>query len=113
MRSYDLITMFKQRNGLKSDYKAAQALNISRAEVSLCKSGRTLSEDVALDIAQRLGIPESDVMALLASERCKTEHGREVLLSMSNLQKQAGRATAKLLFPLSFFALVVQYCILC
>lgn len=113
MRSYDLIGMFKQRNGLTSDYKAAEALNISRAEISLCKSGRTLSEEVALEIAHRLGIDESEVMVLLAAERCKTEEGKKALMSLSKLQKQAGRVTANMLFLLPFPALVGLHCILC
>lgn len=108
MRSYDLIDMYKQRNGLTSDYRAAEALKISRAEISLVKSGRPLSEKVALEIAQKLGIPESDVMVIIAAEKSKTEEGRKALLSLSKLQKEAGRATVKLLITLPFLSILGQ-----
>jgi predicted transcriptional regulator len=40
MKSYEFVEMFKEKNHLPSDYKAAQVLQISRSAMSNYKNGR-------------------------------------------------------------------------
>ena len=113
MRSYDFVEMYKENKHLPSDYRAAKELGVSRAMISLFKGGRPLNEEIALKIADELGIEPSEILVVVAAEKSKSEEAKKAFMSLSKLQKQAGRATANLLFPLSFFAFAVQYCILC
>jgi len=109
MRSYDFIEMFKKHNDLASDYKAAKELGITRQSISLYKNGRPIDEDLALPIAESLGIEPSEILIVIAGERSKSPKARKAWAKLAKLTKQSGKATTKLLITLPFSFILIQY----
>jgi len=107
MRSYDFIKMYKEKNNLPSDYKTAQMLGITRQSISLYKHGRPIDEDLALPIAESLGINPSEILIVLAEEKSKSAEAKKAWKMLSKLSKEAGSISTKLLFLLPFLSLMV------
>lgn len=114
MRSYDYLEMYKEKNNLRSDYMVAGALHISRQAMSNYKNGRPLDEELAMRVADSIGVKQSEIFAVIAAERCRTPAARKALMRLAELSKQSGRATANLLILNSFISFVgVIFYILC
>jgi len=107
MRSYDFIKMYKEKNNLPSDYKTAQMLGITRQSISLYKHGRPIDEDLALPIAESLGINPSEILIVLAEEKSKSPEAKKAWKMLSKLSKEEGSISTKLLFLLPFLSLMV------
>lgn len=70
MNTNEYIALLKERKNLSSDYAAAKYLGITRAAMSSYKTGRScLSDEVAVRVADELGIPEGIVLADIHAER--------------------------------------------
>lgn len=113
MKSYSYVEMYKEKKGLGSDYKASIELGISRAAMSNYKNGRPLDEDLALQIAEVLGIEPAEILYTIAAEKSRRPEARRKWAMLSKLSKESGRATANLLFLLPFPAFGVLHYILC
>jgi len=113
MKSYDYIVMFKKNNDLGSDYQASKALGVSRQAISNYKNGRPLDEDLALPIAEDLGIEPSEILYVINSEKGKTIEIRRKWSKLSKMKKQIGSTSANLLINMALFMPAAVYCILC
>lgn len=81
MKADQWIDRVKSAKGIESDYAAAKALHISRNTISRYRSiPATLDEDVALKIAQALGVKPESIVLDQAAERVKDEAVRTALL---------------------------------
>ena len=73
MNTLDLLEAVKVRRGITSDYALAKALGITQAAVSNYRAGSSkLSDDVALTVAEILGMHPLTVIAAANAERAKT-----------------------------------------
>ena len=55
-----------------SDYKTAQALGVSRQYLSMCRRGETFNDDIALELAELIGINPLEIIAAVRAERTKS-----------------------------------------
>lgn len=63
----------KKRLGIESDYALAKALGVTQAAVSSYRTEKSkISDDVALTVAEILGINPLEVIAAANAERAKT-----------------------------------------
>jgi len=63
----------KKRLGIESDYALAKALGITQQAVSSYRSGNSkINDEVALTVADILGVPPIHVIAAANAERAKT-----------------------------------------
>lgn len=106
MKSYDFVQMYKEKNNLPSDYQAAKALNITRGAMSNYKHGRPLDDDLALPIAQSLGIEPSEILYVIRAEKAKDIEHKKAWSRLAKMTKQAAYATTNLLIPLSIFMIL-------
>lgn len=92
MKAHEWIDRVKAHCGWESDYRAAKELCITRSTVSGYRSGKaTLDEDVAIKVAEALGIKPGVVMFDQMRERAKSPKVQAVL---EDAIKQIGRAAA-------------------
>lgn len=89
-----LLEAVKRRRGIASDYALAKHLGVSRQVMSSYRSGTTLGEDMAMKVADELGVPRAAVLAAMASERTKNE---DVKKAWAQALKKLGAAAAALL----------------
>ena len=72
-----LLDLVKKRLGGISDYKAAAALDVKTATVSLWRTGKSaMGEANALRVAKTLGIDAGYVLACVQAERAKSDQVR-------------------------------------
>jgi transcriptional regulator with XRE-family HTH domain len=77
MHTLNYLDAVKKRLGISSDYALAKALGISQQAVSNYRAGRSkMDDDVALTIAELLGINPLAVIAAANAERAKTDEAR-------------------------------------
>lgn len=77
MNTIEYLKAVKAKTGISSDYALAARLGITRSAVSKLQAGGvTLSDDVALSVAQILGIEPIEVIASANAERAKTPEMR-------------------------------------
>lgn len=97
MNSYEWIKRVKDELELASDNKAALVIGISRASVSMHKSGKakTLNDDQCMTVAELLGIDPGIVIADQHMERAKDPEQRKV---WEHFLKMAGSAAMIFLF---------------
>lgn len=70
MKTVEYIELLKSQKGLSSDYAAAKFLGVTRAAMSSYKRGKSyFSDQVAVRLADELGIPEGIVLADIHAER--------------------------------------------
>lgn len=72
MTSLEYLDAVKIRLGITSDYALAAALGITRSAVSKFQKGAVFGDDVALTVAEILGIAPIVVIAAANAERAKT-----------------------------------------
>jgi predicted transcriptional regulator len=81
--SLDYLDEMKAKQGLPSDYAAANVLGVSRAAVSAYRVGRNQFDNLtAAKVAELLGIDAMEVIAAVNYERAKDEHTRALWLSL-------------------------------
>ena len=107
MRSYDYLEMFKEKNNLRSDYMVAGALHISRQAMSNYKNGRPLDEELAMRVADNIGVSQSEIFAVIAAERCRTPAAKKALFKLAQMSKQTGAVATNLLIANSFISFLV------
>lgn len=71
-----LLDAVKRRHGIKSDYALAKVLGVSRQVMSSYRSGTTLGDDMALKVADQLGVPRAAILAAMAAERSRSAEVR-------------------------------------
>lgn len=77
MNTIEYLDAVKSRSGITSDYALAKVLGVTQAAVSNYRVGRSrIDDDVALTIAQLLGINPLIVIAAANAERAKTPEQR-------------------------------------
>lgn len=77
MNTLEYLAACKKRLGIESDYALAKALNITQQAVSSYRSGRSrIDDDVALTVAEILGVNPMQVIAAANAERAKTPEQR-------------------------------------
>lgn len=75
----DFLNAFKKKLGNVSDYKAAQALNVTRAMTSDWRTGKKyLSEKMAVRLAKLAKLDAGYVLACTAAERAQARKDSEV-----------------------------------
>ena len=78
MNTIDYLLAVKTRLGITSDYALAKALRIGQPAIIGYRAGRTtISDDVALSIADILGVHPIEVIATANAERAKTPEQRQ------------------------------------
>jgi plasmid maintenance system antidote protein VapI len=74
MNTLEFLAACKERLGIESDYALAKALNVAQSSISNYRTGRSrIDDDVALSIAEILGINPLVVIAAANAERAKTD----------------------------------------
>lgn len=74
MNTLELLDAVKTRRGITSDYALAKALGVTQTAVSSYRTGNSkISDDVALTVAEILGMHPLAVIAVANAERAKTE----------------------------------------
>lgn len=110
MRSYEFIEMYKEKNNLGSDYRVSKELGVTRQSISLYKNGRPIDEDLALPIAESLGIEPSKILYIIAGEKSRKPEAKK---AWDKLSRQAGMISLKALLVLPLLALASIEYILC
>lgn len=87
MKAAQWIDQAKAWNGWRTDYRAAQALGITRAAIGAMRSKpyATLSEQAALKIAKACDQPAAFVILDQAIERATDEAARESLRQVQEI----------------------------
>lgn len=102
---------------LHSDNELARMMNWSKSQVNNYRHNRNpMDNRQALQIAEAIDVPVWQVIAdmeIQRAEKMENEPLKRKWSKLSKMQKEAGRATAKLLFLLPFPAFVGLNCILC
>lgn len=76
MTPYELIQLYKDKKGLQSDYAASKELGITRAAVSMIKSGGGFGVETAWRIAETLDMNLAEVIAtceIASAERSRKD----------------------------------------
>lgn len=74
MNTLDYLAACKKCLGIESDYALAKALGVTQQAVSSYRSGNSkINDDVALTVAEILGINPLAVIAAANAERAKTD----------------------------------------
>jgi len=77
MNTLQYLAACKARLGIESDYALAKALGVTQSTVSSYRIGRSrIDNDVALTVAEILGIDPIAVIAAASAERAKTPEQR-------------------------------------
>lgn len=90
MKSTDLLEQLAKARGLRSDYAIAKYLGLSRSRVSSYRHGVTIGPELALRIADDIGLDRGYVLASIAGERAKGN----VKAAWSELAKKAAAIAA-------------------
>lgn len=90
MKSFEFIEMFKQKNHLGSDYMAAKALGVTRQSISHYKNGRPLDDDLALPLAESLGIEPSEILYVIRAEKARDSNAKNKWLELAKSTSIAG-----------------------
>lgn len=84
----DYLDEIKKRNGISSDYKLAQHLNVAKQSISRYRNRKGNTDNyIALKIAEALNINPLEVIATESKKRAKSEEERkawERILSTQN-----------------------------
>lgn len=83
MNTLEYMQACKERLGITSDYALAKALGLSQTGLSNYRTGRSrMDDDVALKVAEILGLHPLQVIASANAERAKTEEQKARWLSL-------------------------------
>lgn len=113
MKAAEWIDRAKKARGWESDYRAAQELGVTRSAVSKYRSAATatLDDDVAIRVAEAIGVNPAGIIIDQAAERQKSPAIREALfeaadqrlyIMLSNVAgalSKAAEALPSLFFP--------------
>jgi len=108
MKAAEWIDKLKAQRGLTSDYKAAQALGVSRNTISNYRGGarQTFDDAMALKVAAMLDEQPEILLLDQAIERAKNEEAKTVLTRV--LQRLGGVAACALIATVSIAPNPVQ-----
>jgi hypothetical protein len=108
MNSEQYVDKIREFKGLDSDYKVCKLMGWPTNRTTRYRDGVTLDNEAARQVAEILEIPVWQVIADMEAERQKDPAKKKAWKMLSKMQKQAGRATAKLLITLPFLLVLVQ-----
>ena len=78
MDTLEYLEAVKIRRGITSDYALAKVLGVTQSAVSSYRTGNSrINDDVALTIAEILGLHPIEVIAQANAERAKTPEQRQ------------------------------------
>ncbi len=104
-----LLDAVKSANGIKSDYKLAQFLEVTQHTIANYRHGRSRPDDKTLERLAQLGgidLAEVDVLAAkLQAERTQSEEAKRLWLRIAN-RLQAGGAHVGFMVALALSALL-------
>jgi transcriptional regulator with XRE-family HTH domain len=84
MKTVDWLAECKQKFGVESDYALAKRLGVSQQTISSYRTGRSrLDDDMALTVAEALGVNPMRVIADANAERAKTEEQKARWLAVA------------------------------
>jgi predicted transcriptional regulator len=79
----DYLDEMKAKHGMPSDYAAAKALGVSRASISLYRTGKNQFDNfTAAKVADLLGVDVLEIIAAVNHERSKDDERRAFWLSL-------------------------------
>jgi transcriptional regulator with XRE-family HTH domain len=80
----ELLAAVKRRHHLTSDYQLGKFLGISAQRISKYMSGNvTLGDEAAMTVADALGIERGRVLAIVASERARSDQAKREWLKLA------------------------------
>ncbi|ELV8618989.1 helix-turn-helix domain-containing protein [Vibrio vulnificus] len=85
----DLLNRLRIEKQLVSDRQVAKYLNISQASVQKWRNGGTMSDDMACEIAEMLGLDVDFVLLAIIAERSKNGRAIGALERLTEHQKIA------------------------
>lgn len=84
-----LLNRLRVEKQLLSDRQVAKYLDISQASVQKWRNGGTMSDDMALEVAQMLGLDVDMVLLAIIAERSKNERVIKALERLIDEKKTA------------------------
>ena len=110
----DYLDLYKEKNNIESDYKLAKTLNVTRASISIIRSGGGVSQKTAVKLSE--GTKEPLEVIWLASLAQK-EQNPVFKEALENISKLSGLAASFFIIfqSTTLFSLMleIQECILC
>lgn len=111
MKTEEYIEEVKRVAGLDTDYKVNKLFGWPSNRCTKYRDGVTMDNESARQIAEVLEIPVLAIIADMEAERQKDPVKKKAWKALSKMQKQAGRATAKLLILLPFLSFLGTICV--
>ncbi len=84
-----LLDRLREEKQLLSDRQVARFLGLSQPSVQKWRHGGTMSDDIACEVAEILGLDVDLVLLAIIAERSKNERAIEALERLTNQQKIA------------------------
>jgi predicted transcriptional regulator len=100
MKTAEYLDAVRARLKLSSDYALAKALQITPQAVSNYRVRKTFGDDVAIRVADVLGIPRGKVLADMAAERAHSDEARKAWKEAARTIERAARAAVGALVAL-------------
>ena len=101
MKTLEFIDALKRQHSITSDYAAAQLLGLTRSQLSRYRNGKDYpSDDMAMKIADLMGLDPGYVVACIHAERAATEPTRQLWAGIAKRLERAGLAAALAVFML-------------
>ncbi len=114
MTTVQLMDRIKKTHGIQSDYQLAKFLGVTQQSVSNWRRGKSAFDDeIALKVADLLGLDRGQVLAWVHAERCKNPEARRALLRLADLAKTAAFAAFTMTYLMPFLPEWAGHCILC
>jgi hypothetical protein len=102
MKTVDFLDAVKTRHDIPSDYALAAFLGTSRQALSNHRNGRPLSDELALAVAQKLGVAPGYVLACVHAERATDDTLAKVWMGLAKAAKRSGAAAACAILSVAF-----------
>lgn len=101
MESYEYLQKVKNVMGLETDYKVCKLLKWPTNRATMYKNGQSMDNEAARQIAEILEVPVITVIADMEAQRQKEPSKKKAWLKLSKMTRQAGLASANLIFKSS------------
>lgn len=93
MKTQDLLDAVKSRYSLRSDYALAKFLCIDQTTVSgYRRRGIVMDDEIALLVADKLGMDAGEVLAWMHAERAKSPAAKKALEKLARLAHKSAAA---------------------
>lgn len=105
MNTIELLDRAKKAQGIESDYRLAQVIEVTKAAVSGWRQGRSHPDDeIAARLAEMAGANPASVIAELHAARAKTPAARAIWMNMA---RQLRHAVAAVMLALGTAMLLI------